>query len=319
MTKAATAPRKTSAYRQGLEARQGCGRTYSSMPNTTNEFTITVATVNGSGSQSSNNILVRSLFRMGLPVGGKNLFPSNIQGLPTWFTIRVSENGFTARKRLADIAVAMNSATALQDLKLVRPGGFVFVNADIKLPTESIPADVNVVNIPFKSIIDSVTDSVKLKKLAINMVYVGVLAELLAIPEAQVSETITHQFGTKTSVIELNNKAIAAGREYAKAHLKHLAFPFRATAMPGKNQDKVLIDGNTASAMGLVFGGCTVIAWYPITPSSSVVESFVELAEKYRVTDGKRDFAVVQAEDELASIAMVAGAGWAGARAMTAT
>ncbi len=289
------------------------------MPHILNDFAITVATANGSGSQSSNNVLVRTLFRMGLPVGGKNLFPSNIQGLPTWFTIRVNEEGFTARKRLADIAVAMNSATALQDLKLVRPGGFVFVNADIKLPPDAAPAGVNMIFVPFKSIIDQVTESPKLKKLAINMVYVGVLAELLQLPDAAVNETLHHQFGDKTSVIELNIKAIAAGRAYTQVHLKDLNFPFRASTLAGHNRGKILIDGNTASAMGMVFGGCTVVAWYPITPSSSVVESFIELAEKYRVKDGKRDFAVVQAEDELASIAMVTGAGWAGARAFTAT
>lgn len=285
-----------------------------------NDFVITVATANGSGSQSSNNVLVRSLFRMGLPVGGKNLFPSNIQGLPTWFTIRVNEDGFTARKPLADVVVAMNSATAAQDLKLVRTGGFVFANADIRLSPELVPEGVTLVNVPFKKIVDTVTDSGKLKKLLINMVYVGVLAELLEIPDTTLHEVLDQQFGDKASAIELNRKAIAGGREHAREHLKELAFPFRTRALPDHNQGKILIDGNTASAMGLLFGGCTVAAWYPITPSSSVIESFVELAEKYRVDkEGKRNFAVVQAEDELASIAMVLGAGWAGARAMTAT
>jgi 2-oxoglutarate ferredoxin oxidoreductase subunit alpha len=290
------------------------------MSHSVNDFVITVATANGSGSQSSNNVLVRSLFRMGLPVGGKNLFPSNIQGLPTWFTIRVNEDGFTARKPFADIVVAMNPATAAQDMKLVRQGGFIFLNADIKMPVETLPRDVTIIPIPFKSIIDQVTDAVKLKKLAINMVYVGVLAELLEIPDAVIAEVVAHQFGGKTSIIELNQKAIAAGRAYAQVNLQDLNFGFKTKMRPGINQDKVLIDGNTASAMGLLFGGCTVIAWYPITPSSSVVESFIELADKYRTQpNGGKDFAVVQAEDELASIAMVVGAGWAGARAMTAT
>lgn len=283
-----------------------------------NDFVITVATANGSGSQSSNNVLVRTLFRMGVPVGGKNLFPSNIQGLPTWFTIRVNDQGFTARKRLADIVVAMNPATAAEDLKLVRSGGIVLLNADVKLPVSR--GDVQIVPVPFKKIVDNVTESVKLKKMLVNMAYVGVLAYLLKIPVETMDETIGHQFGDKASVIATNKNAIAAGRAWAAENLQDLKFPFTASPRPGHNDGKVLIDGNTASAMGLVFGGCTVITWYPITPSSSVVESFMELAGKYRKDkDGKPNYAVVQAEDELASIAMVLGAGWAGARAMTAT
>jgi 2-oxoglutarate ferredoxin oxidoreductase subunit alpha len=284
-----------------------------------NDFVITVATANGSGSQSSNNILVRSLFRMGVPVGGKNLFPSNIQGLPTWFTIRANEDGFTARKKLADVVVCMNPATAMEDFKLVRPGGFVIVSTEVKLPGPAPRSDVTVVNVPFKEIVQPVSDSIKLRKLLVNMIYVGALAELLKIPDEAIGETIDHQFGKKGSLIETNKKAISAGREYVKNNLAGLLFPFRAEARPGQNKGKVLIDGNTAGAMGLMFGGCTFVSWYPITPSSSVVESFIELAEKYRMKDGKRDYAVVQAEDELAAAGMVVGAGWAGARAVTAT
>lgn len=284
-----------------------------------NDIVITVATPNGSGSQSSNNILVRTLFRMGLPVGGKNLFPSNIQGLPTWFTIRVNESGYIARKQFADVVVAMNPATAVEDVKLVREGGWVFLNSECKVPDAAIRKDVKTVIVPFKEIVTPVSDSVKLRKLLINMVYVGVLAELLEIPEEVMDATIHHQFGDKETVIGSNQKAIRAGREYAKQNLSALNFPFKVKGHSGQNDGKMLIDGNTASAMGLLFGGCTFIAWYPITPSSSMVESFIELAEKYRVKDGKRDFAVVQAEDELASISMVVGAGWAGARAATAT
>jgi len=284
-----------------------------------NDFVITVATVNGSGSQSSNNILVRSLFRMGLPVGGKNLFPSNIQGLPTWFTIRVNEDGFTARKKFADVVVCMNAQTAAEDMKLVRKGGFVILNSEIKVPDTALNPDVTTVKIPFKDIVAPVSDSVKLRKMLVNMLYVGVLAELLKIPEAAINETIEHQFGDKKSVIDTNRKAIAAGRAYAQQNLAGVNFPWRAEARPGKNNGKVLIDGNTAGAMGFVFGGCTFVSWYPITPSSSVVESFIDLADKYRVKNGRRDYAVVQAEDELAAAGMVVGAGWAGARAMTAT
>lgn len=284
-----------------------------------NDFVITVATPNGSGSQSSNNILVRSLFRMGLPVGGKNLFPSNIQGLPTWFTMRVNEQGFVARKKFADVVVAMNPATAVEDFRLVREGGFVFLSSECKVPEAAYRKGVSTVVIPFKDIVQPVSDSIKLRKLLINMVYVGVLAELLGIPDQVMNETIDHQFGDKKTVIETNRKAIAVGRDYAKQNLLSLNFPFQAQAKPKQNDGKMLIDGNTASAMGLLFGGCTFVSWYPITPSSSLVESFIELGDKYRVKNGKKDFAVVQAEDELASIGMVVGAGWAGARAVTAT
>lgn len=282
-----------------------------------NDFVLTVATPNGSGSQSSNNILVRTLFRMGLPVGGKNLFPSNIQGLPTWFSIRVNDQGFIGRKKLADIVVTMNPATAAEDFKLVRPGGFVFLSSECKVAAPR--TDVTTVIVPFKDITQPLSDSIKLRKLLINMTYVGVLAELLGIPADVMDATIDHQFGDKASVIDTNKKAIAAGREYARLNMTSLNFPFRVQPHPKQNDGQMLIDGNTASAMGLVFGGCTFVSWYPITPSSSLVESFIELAEKYRVKENQRDFAVVQAEDELASIGMVVGAGWAGARAVTAT
>ena len=285
-----------------------------------NDFTLTVATANGSGSQSANNILLRALFRMGLPVGGKNLFPSNIQGLPTWFSIRVNEHGFTARKKLADCVVAVNPATARDDLKLVRPGGFAFVNTEAKVAPDLYPSGVTVIPVPFKEIVAPVHESIKMRKLLVNMVYVGILAELLGITDECLMEVMHHQFGKKDQVFAPNEKAMHAGRAYAREHLAELNFGFRVSSLGDLNAGKILIDGNTASAMGLLFGGCTVVAWYPITPSSSIVESFVDLASKYRVDkNGKKNYAVVQAEDELASIAMVVGAGWAGARAMTAT
>lgn len=285
-----------------------------------NDFVITVATANGSGSQSSNNILVRTLFRMGVTVGGKNLFPSNIQGLPTWFTIRVNEQGFTARKSIADIIVAMNPQTAADDMNLVHPGGYVILNSEIKLTPAQIRTDVRVVPVPFKDIVAAVSDSVRLRKLLVNMAYVGVIAHLLEVPPAYLDEVVEHQFGEKGDVIETNRKAIAAGRRWAEDNLVGSDFPYRAVARPHQNEGKILVDGNTAAAMGWLFGGCTFAAWYPITPSSSLVETFVDLANQYRKDDsGKKNFAVVQAEDELASISMVLGAGWAGARAVTAT
>jgi len=283
-----------------------------------NDFTITVATANGSGSQSSNNILARTLFRMGIPVGAKNLFPSNIAGLPTWFSIRANEDGFTARKRFAEIVVAMNPATAAEDFQLAKSGGFVLLNNEIKIANPR--PDVTLVPIPFREIVAPVSDSVKLRKLLANIAYVGVLAELLAIPQEILEDAVKHQFGDKQSVVDSNLKALLAGRTWAEQNLKSLVFPYRTRVNIGASDGKIMIDGNTAAGLGLVFGGCTFVAWYPITPSSSLVESFVEIAEKYRVNEkGERDFAVIQAEDELASIAMVVGAGWAGARAATAT
>jgi len=283
-----------------------------------NDFTITVATANGSGSQSSNNILARTLFRMGIPVGAKNLFPSNIAGLPTWFSIRANEDGFTARKRFAEIVVAMNPATAAEDFKLAKSGGFVLLNNEIKIANPR--PDVTLISIPFREIVAPVSDSVKLRKLLTNIAYVGVLAELLAIPQEILEDAVKHQFGDKQSVVDSNLKALLAGRAWAEQNLKSLVFPYRTRVNMGASEGKIMIDGNTAAGLGLVFGGCTFVAWYPITPSSSLVESFIDIAEKYRVNEkGERDFAVVQAEDELASIAMVVGAGWAGARAATAT
>jgi 2-oxoglutarate ferredoxin oxidoreductase subunit alpha len=283
-----------------------------------NDFVIQVATVNGSGSQSSNNILVRSLFRSGIPVGGKNLFPSNIQGLPTWFTIRASSEGFTSRRTHPDIFMAMNSQTVAQDLAAVRPEGFFFYNADFK--NVEARKDVTMVAIPFREIIEPVTKSIKLRKLLTNMAYVGVLAELLGLDEKILSGSIEHQFNGKSEVLEVNAQAVLAGRQYAREKLSQLPFPFRAQMIPGGNDGKLLIDGNSAAALGLINGGCSFVSWYPITPSSSLVETFVELAEESRVDEqGRRTFAVVQAEDELAAISMVLGAGWMGARAMTAT
>lgn len=285
-----------------------------------NDFVITVATANGSGSQSSNLILARSLFRMGIPVGAKNLFPSNIAGLPTWFTIRANEEGFTARKRFADIVVAMNPATAIEDQKLVKDGGFFFLNAEVKLAEHQIRPGINLITVPFRDLVQPLSDSVKLRKMLINMVYVGLLAELLKIPDEVLNDVVDHHFNDKEAVVELNRKAIFSGRTYARDNFGALIFPFVSRMNPGGNEGRIMIDGNTAAGMGLVFGGCTFVAWYPITPSSSLVESFIEFAEKYRTQpDGTRDYAVVQAEDELASISMVVGAGWAGARAVTAT
>ncbi len=283
-----------------------------------NDFVLEIATVNGSGSQSANNILLKTLFRMGVPVGGKNLFPSNIAGLPTWFTIRASAAGYTARREDVDIVVAMNPQTLLEDVRKVKPGGVFIYNSDLKIKVEGLRTDIQNIGIDFKKLVDEATDQIKIKKLLINMVYVGVLAHLLKLDWKILQTTIKDTFKGKDKVLDTNFKALEVGRNYAVANLTG-DFPFGSEKM-SENKNKILVEGNLAAAMGMVFGGCTFISWYPITPSSSVAENFISLAEKYRKdAENKNTFAVVQAEDELAAISMVAGASWAGARAMTAT
>ncbi len=283
-----------------------------------NDFVLNIATVNGSGSQSANLVLLKSLFRMGIPVGGKNVFPSNIAGLPTWFWIRANDQGFVGRKSLADIVVAMNPTTLQDDIQTVRPGGFFIYNSDLPQKPNQQRTDIQWVPVPFKTLVDSATDAIKIKKLLINMIYVGVLAQLLKLNSEDLDGALKNQLGGKESVLEANRKALRVGWDWAAAHLQDLSFPFAAEKRPVK--DQVLMDGNTASAMGLLFGGCTVGSWYPITPSTSLMETFQNLCRKYRVdASGKNNFAILQAEDELAAIGMVLGAGWAGARAMTAT
>jgi 2-oxoglutarate ferredoxin oxidoreductase subunit alpha len=285
---------------------------------TINDFVLEVATVNGSGSQSANNILLRTLFRMGIPVGGKNLFPSNIAGLPTWFTIRANQDGYTGRREEVDIVVAMNPQTLLEDVRKVRPGGVFIYNSDLKIKVDGLRADIQNIGVDFKHLVDQSTDQIKLKKLLINMVYVGVLAHLLKLDFEILQATIKDTFKGKEKVFTSNFKALEVGRNWAIENLKE-EFKFTTQKM-NANQNKILIEGNLAAAMGMIFGGCTFISWYPITPSSSVAENFIALAEKYRKdAQGQNTFAVVQAEDELAAISMVAGASWAGARAMTAT
>ncbi len=284
-----------------------------------NDFVLNVATVNGSGSQSSNNILMKTIFRMGIPVGGKNLFPSNIAGLPTWFTIRANKNGHIGRRVETDIVVAMNPDTLVEDLRSVRPGGYFIYNSDLKFDATLLRPDVTNYGIPFKQLVDSVTDQIKIKKLLINMIYVGVLAELFELDFEVLLGVVKDNFGAKkASVVEVNMKAIESGRAYAREHLPE-PFKFKVKPMTANN-GRVIIDGNSAAAIGLLYGGCTFVSWYPITPSSSLAEAFQRYANSYRKTpDGKNKFAIVQAEDELAAMGMVLGASWAGARAMTTT
>lgn len=284
-----------------------------------NDFVINIGTVNGSGSQSANSILLKSLFRMGIPVGGKNVFPSNIAGLPTWFWIRANKDGFVARRKDADIVVAMNPQTLLEDTKTLKAGGIFIYNSDLPSKPETVRSDITFVPVPFKKLVDQATDQVKIKKMLINIVYVGVLAELLKIDKEVLHSALKSQLGEKQSVLESNQKAMELGMTYVQENLSAIVFPYVAEKL-NLNDGKIMMDGNTAGALGLVYGGANFAAWYPITPSSSVMENFIKYSGKYRTnSEGKNTFGIVQAEDELASICMVLGAGWAGARAFTAT
>jgi 2-oxoglutarate/2-oxoacid ferredoxin oxidoreductase subunit alpha len=281
-----------------------------------NNLSIQVATVNGSGSQSSNTVLLRSIFQMGVPVSGKNLFPSNIAGLPTWYTIRANKDGYVARKKEIDFLVAMNPETAQEDVMALAPGAAVLYDEPLNL--SKLRSDVTFYSAPFDKLIAPVCPEAKLRKLVKNMIYVGVMAKLLEIDMAEVEKAIRKQFATKAKAANLNFAAAKAGFDYATASLTKQD-PYFIQRMD-KTKGKIIIDGNSAAALGCMFAGVTVVTWYPITPSSSLVETLIDYMKEYRISsDGKATFAIVQAEDELAAIGMVLGAGWAGARAMTAT
>jgi 2-oxoglutarate ferredoxin oxidoreductase subunit alpha len=281
-----------------------------------NDMSIQVATVNGSGSQSSNTVLLRSIFQMGVPVSGKNMFPSNIAGLPTWYTIRANKNGYIGRKKEIDFLVAMNPETAQEDTMSLAPGASVLYDEPLAL--HKLRNDLIFYAVPYDKIVAQVCPEAKLRKLVKNMVYVGVVANLLTIDMAEIEKAIRKQFAKKVKAANLNLAAAQAGFEYAKANLeKRGAFYIERM---DKTTGKIIIDGNSAAALGCMFAGCTVVTWYPITPSSSLVETMIDYMKEYRIgPDGKATFAIVQAEDELAAIGMVIGAGWAGARSMTAT
>jgi 2-oxoglutarate ferredoxin oxidoreductase subunit alpha len=281
-----------------------------------NDMSIQVATVNGSGSQSSNTVLLRSIFQMGVPVSGKNMFPSNIAGLPTWYTIRANKNGYIGRKKEIDFLVAMNPETAQEDVMSLASGASVLYDEPLAL--HKLRNDLIFYSVPYDKIVAAVCPEAKLRKLVKNMVYVGVVANLLTIEMTEVEKAIRKQFAKKVKAANLNLAAAQAGFEYAKANLqKRGAFYIERM---DKTAGKIIIDGNSAAALGCMFAGCTVVTWYPITPSSSLVETMIEYMKEYRIgPDGKATFAIVQAEDELAAIGMVIGAGWAGARSMTAT
>ncbi|OLC47390.1 MAG: ferredoxin oxidoreductase [Acidobacteria bacterium 13_1_40CM_65_14] len=282
-----------------------------------NDFSIQIATVNGSGSQTANMVLLRSILLMGVPVSGKNMFPSNIAGLPTWYTIRTSKRGYVGRKKEVDFLVAMNAETAKEDVLTLDPGAAVVYDAPLKLDT--LRNDLTFYPVPFDKLVAPVCPDAKLRRLVRNMIYDGILANLLGIDMALMEKALGKQLGKKGKAVILNQGALKAGWDYADANFTkqdpYVIEPMNETA------GKILIEGNAAAAIGCMLAGVTVVAWYPITPSSSLCESLISYMKKYRIDKetGKATFAIVQAEDEIASLGMVIGASWAGARSMTAT
>ncbi|MBA3975284.1 MAG: 2-oxoacid:acceptor oxidoreductase subunit alpha [Candidatus Solibacter sp.] len=283
-----------------------------------NDFSIHVATANGSGSQTANSVLMRSIFQMGVPVSGKNLFPSNIAGLPTWFTIRASRKGYIGRKKEIDLLIAMNPETAREDVMALDAGAAVVYDEPLALA--GLRDDLVFYAVPFDKLVTGVCPEPKLRKLVRNMIYTGVAAQLLGIDIDEVRKALVKQFGErKKKAAEMNWQAVLAGQSYASENLPK-ADPLKVERMDA-NHGRLIIDGNTAAALGCVFAGATVLTWYPITPSSSLAEAMIDFLGRLRQDPetGKATYAVVQAEDELAAAGMVLGAGWAGARAMTCT
>ena len=282
-----------------------------------NDFSIIVGTKNGSGSSTANNTILRAIFKMGIPVSGKNLFPSNIQGLPTWYTIRVSKDGYTGRRETNDIVIAMNPDSFSRDLASVAPNGAFFYADDIKQPITR--ADIAVYPMPVKQIIrDDSNIPTDYRELVGNMVYVGVLAQMIGINIKKIEAALDFHFKGKQKPISMNMGAINAGAEWAKENLeKKDAFDLKEM---NKTDGLIMADGNTAGALGSIFGGAQFVAWYPITPATSLAESMNDYFHMLRKReDGKHTYAVVQAEDELAAIGMAIGAGWSGLRSMTST
>ncbi|HEU4523328.1 MAG TPA: 2-oxoacid:acceptor oxidoreductase subunit alpha [Thermoanaerobaculia bacterium] len=285
-------------------------------PPIVNDLTIHVATVNGSGSQSSNNVLMRSIFQMGVPVSGKNMFPSNIAGLPTWFTIRANKDGWIARKKEVDLMVCMNAQTARDDVEALDPGALCIYDAPLNC--KAMRNDIAFYEVPFAKLAAELSTDSRLRKLLTNMLYVGIIAQLIGIEREEIVAAITKQFKGKQKAIDPNVQAIDKGMEWGQANLPRQN-RWRIERM-NATAGKIIIDGNAAAAIGAMFGGVTVVTWYPITPSSSLCESLIDYMKQHRIgPDGKATFAIVQAEDELAAIGMVLGAGWAGARSMTST
>ncbi len=283
-----------------------------------NDFVVKFANVNGSGSASANTLFAKSIMRMGVPVSPRNIFPSNIQGLPTWYEVRVSERGWLGRRGGVDLMVAMNPQTWDKDVAEIEPGGYLFYDSTKPLPHSKFRDDVTVIGMPLMEICNAAYTDPRQRQLFKNIIYVGALAGMLGIEPAEVERLIGEQFKGKEKLLDSNVKALHMGLDYAREHLPAIGLTVRRCDRVGK---RVFLEGNSAAALGAVYGGATVAAWYPITPSSSMAEAFARHCRKYRTDPdtGRARYAIVQAEDELASIGMVIGAAWNGARAFTCT
>ena len=284
-----------------------------------NDFVIKFANVNGSGSASANELFAKAILRMGVPVSPRNIFPSNIQGLPTWYEARVCEKGYLGRRGGVDLMVAMNPQTWDADIAEIEPGGYLFYDSTRPIPESKFRLDVNIIGIPLTEISNAAYTDPRQRQLFKNIIYVGALSMLLAVDAEVFEKLFAEQYKGKEALLDSNIRALHLGRDYVKNNLKApLGIRVQKSDKIG---DQIFTDGNSAAALGCVYGGATVAAWYPITPSSSVPEAFQKYCDKYRTdpSTGLNRFAIVQAEDELASIGMVVGAGWNGARAFTAT
>ena len=283
-----------------------------------NDFVVKFANVNGSGSASANRLFARSILRMGVPVASRNIFPSNIQGLPTWYEVRVSEAGHIGRRGGVDLMVAMNPQTWDQDVREIDPGGYLFYDSTRPVPASRLRGDIGILGMPLTAICNERYSDPRQRQLFKNIIYVGALSELLGIDAAVVEALIAEQFKGKDKLIPPNYEALHMGREHARSELGGINLRVRRADAVG---DRVFLEGNNAAGLGAVYGGATVAAWYPITPSTSLAEAFGKHCRRYRVdkATGKNRYAIVQAEDELASIGIVIGAAWNGARAFTCT
>jgi 2-oxoglutarate ferredoxin oxidoreductase subunit alpha len=288
------------------------------MNNRINDFIIRFANVNGTGSASANFLFAKTVFRMGIPVTPKNIFPSNIQGLPTWYEVRVSEKGYLGRREGIDLLVCVNPQSMAKDVLSVKEGGYFIFDSTKKLNPEYRREGIHYLGIPMMEMANAAFDDPRKRQLLKNIIYVGALAKLLAMDESIIRQLIEEQFEGKKSLIEANFKALSLGIDYVEKHYEYpLSFKLEKRELLG---EKILVDGNTACGLGAVYGGATVMAWYPITPSTSVAEAYENFCKQFRKTEGgENNFAIVQAEDELAAMGMVIGANWNGARAFTAT
>jgi 2-oxoglutarate ferredoxin oxidoreductase subunit alpha len=284
-----------------------------------NDCVVKFANVNGSGSASANELFARAILRMGVPVSPRNIFPSNIQGLPTWYEVRVNEAGYLGRRGGVDLMVAMNPQTWDNDLKEIESGGYLFYDNSKPLPKSKFRDDINLIGMPLTEICNTTYSDPRQRQLFKNIVYVGALSALLEIDPAEIEKLFSEQYKGKEALLQSNVKALRLGRDYAQQHLScPLGIRIRRANKVG---NKIFVDGNSAAALGAVYGGATVCAWYPITPSSSLAEAFIKHCQKLRVepATGRSRYAIIQGEDELASVGIAIGAGWNGARAFTAT